>query len=112
MQYFKSGDLRPLLLTRTTPLVPNVPSAADLGLRTVNVSLWLGIFANSKTPKPVYDRLVSAVEAASKSPAFVKKLTDLGCDVVYKNPRDTSKLIDDQWVLYDRLIKQNNIKLN
>lgn len=112
MQYFKSGDIRPILLTRPTPLVPNVPAAADIGLRSVNVSLWIGLFANSKTPKPVSDRLVSAIEAASKAPEFVKKLTDLGCDVVYKNPRDTSKLIDEQWVLYDRLIKQNNIKLN
>jgi tripartite-type tricarboxylate transporter receptor subunit TctC len=112
MRYFKSGDIRPILLTRSTPLVPDVPTGSDVGLRNVNVTLWIGLFANSKIPKPAYDRLVSAVEAAAKAPAFVKKLTDLGCDVMYKNPRDTSKLIDEQWVLYDRIIKQNNIKIN
>jgi tripartite-type tricarboxylate transporter receptor subunit TctC len=112
LQYIKSGDVRPILLTRPTPLLPGVPSGPDLGLKSVSVSLWIGFLANSKIPKPVYDRLVSAVEVASKTPDVVKKLSDLGCDVTYKNPRDTSKLIDEQWVIYDRIIKQHNIKLN
>ena len=112
LQYVKSGDMRPILVTRRSPLYPGVPSGPEIGLSSVNVNLWLGLFANSKIPKPVYDRLVSAVEAASKSPEVVKKLSALGCDVLYKNPSDTSKLIEDQWVVYDRLIKQNNVKLN
>jgi tripartite-type tricarboxylate transporter receptor subunit TctC len=112
LQYIKSGDVRPILLTRATPLLPGVPSGPDIGLNSVSVSLWIGLFANSKIPRPVYDRLVSAVEAASKAPEVVKKLRDLGCDVVYKNPRETAKLIDDQWLVYDRIIKQHNIKLN
>ena len=112
MQYINSGEMRAILLTRPSALLPGVPSGPEIGLPSVSVSLWMGLFANSKTPKPVYDRLVSAVEAASKSTDVVKKLTDLGCDVLYKNPKETSRLIEEQWVLYDRLIKQNNIKLN
>jgi tripartite-type tricarboxylate transporter receptor subunit TctC len=112
LQYIKSGDMRPLLLTRQSALFPGVPSGPQIGLPSVNVNLWLGLFANSKTPKPAYDRLVSAVEAASKAPEVVKKLTALGCDVMYKNPRDTSKLIEEQWVSYDRLIKVNKVQIN
>ena len=111
-QYISSGDMRVLVLTRRSPLLPDVPAGPEIGLPSVSVNLWLGFFSHPKTPKAVYDRLVSAVERVSKDPEITKKLTDIGCTVEYKNPRETSKLIENQWDIIGGVIKETGLKVN
>jgi tripartite-type tricarboxylate transporter receptor subunit TctC len=112
MPYIRSGDARPLLVTRATPELPNVPTGADKGLPNVNINLWLGLFVLPKTPKPVYDRLVSAVEAAAKNPEVFKKLTSIGFTVEYKNPRGCSTLVEEQWQTIAVTIKEMGLTVN
>ena len=110
--YHKSRDVRIVLLTRRSPELPEVPSGADVGMPDVSVNLWMGLFANPKTPKPAYDRLVSAVGATMKDPEVSKKLSDAGFLVAYKAPAEFSKLINDQWDIFARVIKEANLKVD
>jgi tripartite-type tricarboxylate transporter receptor subunit TctC len=112
MPYIRSGDARPLLVTRATPELPNVPTGADKGLPNVKINLWWGLFALPKTPKPAYDRLVSAVEATAKHPEVVKKLTSIGFSLEYKNPRACSALLEEQWQTVALMIKEMGLKVN
>jgi len=112
MAYQKSGDVKIALLTRRSPELPGVPSGADVGMPDVSVNLWMGLFANPKTPKPAYDRLVSAVGATMKDPEVSKKLSDAGFLVAYKAPAEFSKLINDQWDIFARVIKEANLKVD
>ncbi len=112
MPYIKSGDARPLLVTRATPELANVPTGAEKGLPNVNLNLWLGFFVHPQTPKPVYDRLVSAVEATVKNPEVIKKLTGVGFTVEYKNPQGCSILVEKQWQTIALMIKEMGMKVN
>jgi tripartite-type tricarboxylate transporter receptor subunit TctC len=112
MPYIRSGDARPLLVTRATPELPNVPTGAEKGLPNANINLWLGLFVLPQTPKPVYDRLVSAVEATAKNPEVLKKLTSIGFTVGYKNPRACSALEEEQWQTIAVTIKEMGLKVN
>jgi tripartite-type tricarboxylate transporter receptor subunit TctC len=112
MPYIRSGDARALLVTRATPELPNVPTGADKGFPNVNLNLWLGFFVLPQIPKPVYDRLVSAIEATAKNPEVIKKLTSLGFTVEYKNPRGCSTLVEEQWQTIALTIKEMGIKVN
>jgi tripartite-type tricarboxylate transporter receptor subunit TctC len=109
MPYQKSGDMRILLLTRKAPELPGVPSGADIGFPDISVNVWMGLFANLKTPKPIHDRLVSAVSKVIKDPEVSKKLSETGFSVAYKNPAEFSKLMDEQWNIYAKVIKEANI---
>jgi tripartite-type tricarboxylate transporter receptor subunit TctC len=111
MPYHKSGDMRILLLTRRAPELPGVPSGADVGFPDISVNVWMGLFANSKTPKPIHDRLVAAVSNMIKDPELTKKLSETGFSVAYKNPAEFSKLMDEQWNIYAKVIREANIKV-
>ncbi len=112
MPYEKSGDVKIVLLTRRSPELPGVPSGADVGLPDISVNLWMGLFAHPKIPKPAYERLVSAVSAAIKDPEVSKKLSEAGFSVAYRNPSEFSKLMNEQWDIYAKVIKEANIKVD
>lgn len=112
MPYARSGDVRILVLTRRSLELPDVPSGPDIGLPNVSVNMWMGFFVLPKTPKPIYDRLVSAVNAAAKDPDMAKKLANAGFSIAYKGPSEFSDLIKDQWEIFSRVIKEADIKVN
>lgn len=112
LAYQKSGDVNIVLLTRRSPELPGVPSGADVGLPDISVNLWMGLFTHPKTPKPAYDRLVSAVNTAIKDPEVTKRLSEAGFIVEYKGPSDFSKLINEHWDIFARVIKEANIKVD
>ena len=46
-----------------------------------------------------------------KDPELAKKLSATGFTVAYKNPAEFGKLIEDQWSIYAKVIKEANIKV-
>lgn len=112
MPYHKSGDMRILLLTRKAPELPAVPSGAEAGFPGISVNVWMGLFTQAKTPKPVHDRLTAAVSKVVNDPEVAKKFSANGFSVAYKNPAEFAKLIDEQWNIYARVIREANIKVN
>lgn len=70
--HVKSGALRVLgvLGSRRDPVFPDVPTAAEAGLRAPPMDLWRGIGVPRGTPKAVIARLEKAVEAALQRPEF------------------------------------------
>jgi len=109
MPYARSGDVRILLLTRRLPALPDVPSGPDIGLPNASVNMWMGLFAHSQTPKAVHDRLVSAVKTASQDAEMAKKLVNAGFSVMYRNPQEFSNLINEQWSIFARGLKQSGM---
>ncbi|OGP65029.1 MAG: hypothetical protein A2170_02995 [Deltaproteobacteria bacterium RBG_13_53_10] len=112
MPQIRSGDAKPLLLTHPTRELPDVPTGADKGLPNFNINLWAGLFVLPKTPKPVYDILVSAIEATVKKPEVSKKLESIGLTVEYKNPSGCSALVEEQWRTIAVMIKEMGLKVN
>lgn len=112
MPYIRSGEMRSLLLTSRHPDVPGVPAGPDIGLPAASVNMWMGFLANSKIPKPVSDRLVSAIKVVSGSPSVKDSLAKVGWVVSYKDPQDFSKFINSQWDLFVKLIKETGMKVN
>jgi tripartite-type tricarboxylate transporter receptor subunit TctC len=112
MPYHKSGDVRIVLLTRRSPELPGVPSGEDVGLPSLSVNLWMGFFAHPKTPKAAYDRLVAAVNTVARDPEVSKKISEAGFGMAYRNPSEFSKLMNEQWDIYAKVIKEANIKVD
>ena len=112
MPQIRSGDAKPLLQTRKTSDLPNVPTGVEKGFPNFNINMWAALFVNSQTPKPVYDRLVSAVEATVKKPEVAKKLENIGFIVEYKNPGVCSAFIEKERSATALMIKEAGMKVN
>jgi tripartite-type tricarboxylate transporter receptor subunit TctC len=63
-------------------VLPNAPTLAEQGLKDFEVVVWHGIYAPKGTPKAVVDRMNTAVRTALKDPDVVKRMDDLGAEIV------------------------------
>lgn len=68
----QEGKLVPLAIsgTRRSPVLPAVPTFAELGLPNYEASFYLGLAAPAGTPAPVLERLSTAVRQVVQSPDF------------------------------------------
>ena len=83
LTFIRSGKIKPLaLLTRERiAQLPELPTAAEGGFPGVDVRAWNAIFAPKGVPKPVLDKLVSAVQAALEDPDLKKQMGELGVEL-------------------------------
>jgi tripartite-type tricarboxylate transporter receptor subunit TctC len=81
----------------TTPALAKLPTLDESGLKGFNVSIWHGLDAPKGTPKPVIDKLNTALKAALKDPEFIKREEALGAVVVSDarvNPAEHKKFVE------------------
>jgi tripartite-type tricarboxylate transporter receptor subunit TctC len=84
--YIKSNRVKAYGVTSKTKVasLPELQPLADMGLPNFEVVIWHGIYAPKGTPKPVIDKLVTALQSSLGDPGFVQKMAELGSQVVPK----------------------------
>jgi tripartite-type tricarboxylate transporter receptor subunit TctC len=60
----------------------DIPTLHEAGLKNFEIAIWHGLWAPKGTPKPVVDKLVSALQAALKDPQFVANIAKLATEPV------------------------------
>ena len=64
--------------TKRVAAAPDIPTADEAGLPGYEATIWLGLMAPVGTPKPIIDKLNTAVNEAIKRPEIVKLWADQG----------------------------------
>ena len=65
----------------TTPLLKDLPTLGEAGLKDFQVTIWHGLYAPKSTPAPVLKTVNDALKVALKDPEFIKKQEGLGAVV-------------------------------
>ena len=65
-----------------TPVLKNLPTLDELGLKGFSVAIWHGVYAPKGTPKPILDKIHNALMVAMKDPELIKRMEDLGAVMV------------------------------
>ena len=63
-------------------VLPNAPTLAEQGLKDFEVVVWHGIYAPKGTPRPILEKMNAAVRSALKDPDVIKRMDDLGAEIV------------------------------
>jgi tripartite-type tricarboxylate transporter receptor subunit TctC len=112
MSMIKSGKVRAIGLTGNSSYsqLPNVPPIAKT-LPGFDLVSWNGVFGPANMPKPIVDKLNSAIQEALMDRDVQSKLSQLGF-VVWpsKNPKDFAQYVSDQMAYWGKLITQSGIK--
>jgi tripartite-type tricarboxylate transporter receptor subunit TctC len=92
--------------------LPNVPTTIEAGFPNSEYNFWIGVFAPSKTPIPILERLHKEIAAALANPAVADKLSKLGADPMKMSAEDFRKLIAREIVSNAELVKAAGISAN
>ena len=112
--FIKAGKLRALAVASKTrsPLLPDVPTAAEAGFPGFELEAWVAFFAPAKTPQPVIDKLSAAVNDALKDPAVVRSLDAAGAQPAYLPPAGLARQVDADIARWQPVIRNANIKVD
>ncbi|UUX94368.1 tripartite tricarboxylate transporter substrate binding protein [Aquabacterium sp. J223] len=80
LPFLRSGKLKALAVTSSSrsPVLPDVPTAREIGLAPMEAVYWFGMFAPARTPVPILDKLSDATVASLRAPDTKRKLEETG----------------------------------
>jgi tripartite-type tricarboxylate transporter receptor subunit TctC len=109
----KSGKLRPLAVTDTkrSPFLPDVPTVAESGL-DFEGGMWVGLYAPAGTPRPIIDKLYSALATVLKSDSMKERLAALSYDTSGSGmtPAEFDAFFKDRLTRWTKVIKENDLR--
>ncbi|MBU3579438.1 tripartite tricarboxylate transporter substrate binding protein [Polynucleobacter sp. 73C-SIWE] len=108
----KGDKLRPIAITskKRSPLLPNVPSFAELGYPKVEVLNWQGLIVPKGTPKAIIDKLNAAANEALKDPGIREIMLSQGNEIGGGSPAEFAALIKSESAKWSAVVKAANIK--
>ncbi len=69
----------------TSPVLKDMPTMQEAGLKDFTVTIWQGLYAPRGTPAAVLKKLNDALKAAVKDPEFIRKQEAGGASVITDN---------------------------
>ena len=93
-------------------LMPDLPTVAEMGLPGYEGILWIGMMAPAATPKPVIEKLATAVQNAVRSPALAERLKRDGVEPAGGTPQAFAALIAKEIVQWRNLAQSAKITLD
>jgi tripartite-type tricarboxylate transporter receptor subunit TctC len=113
-QHVAQGKLRALGFAsrERSPLMPAVPTIAEMGLPGYEGILWIGVMAPAGTPKPVIEKLAVAARHAVATPDLAERLKRDGIDPVGSTAEAFALLIAEEIVQWRDLAQSAQITLD
>jgi tripartite-type tricarboxylate transporter receptor subunit TctC len=113
VQLAKDGKLRALavLLSKRSPLLPEVPTIDEAGASEVTVRQWAAMFGPPRMPRDIVERLNREVNAALKRPEVIEKLFSYGYSPEGSTPERVTEINREDLALWRRLVKEAGIPL-
>ena len=112
LPHIKSGKLRALATTggKRDPALPDLPTIAEAGVAGYESGVWFGLAVPAGTPKDVIAKLNDAANKGLKSPDFVKRMTDLGYNIMGGTPDNMAELLKVEVGRWGPIVKASGAK--
>jgi len=110
--HIKSGRLKALAVLgpKRSPLLPEVPTMQEAGVAGYSLTNWFGLLAPAATPREVVSKIHSDVIQVLKNQEIVKRIGDLGADVVGNTPEEFGAAMRAESQQWAEIIKAVGIK--
>ena len=107
-----AGKLRGLAVTTKdrSALLPDMPSMQETGVPDFDITSWQGWFGPANLPKDVVTKVNAELRKVIENPEIKKQLGERGMDAFSGTPEDLAKFVNEQLVLWTRLIKEAGIE--
>ena len=114
LPHVKAGSLRALAVTGVarSPLLPEVRTLREAGLREFQFSQWLALLAPAGTPPEIVGRLNGALRQVLNSAEVREKFQAQAFESLVTSPEEAGAFIAGEVVRFSRLIRTQGITAN
>ncbi|CAG2158382.1 hypothetical protein LMG31506_06344 [Cupriavidus yeoncheonensis] len=113
LPYLKAGKLKAYALAakERSPLLPQVPTFAELGYPDIDFNNWYGVFASPKVPADVVQKIQAAVNKAASSPKVQEQILGLGFErIPAQSAAQLSQALRTEFDRNAGIVKANHIQ--
>jgi len=114
ISHIRSGKLRALATTgaKRAASLPDLPTMIESGVTGYESTAWFGLAVPAGTPKDIIARLNADGQKATKAPEFIKRMTDLGYEIVGGTPEQMASMIQDEMKRWGPIVKASGAKVD
>jgi tripartite-type tricarboxylate transporter receptor subunit TctC len=113
-EHIRAGRVRALAFTRAKrlPLMPDVPTMAELGYKGHEASTISALLVPAGTPDEIVKRLHGEVVRILSLPDVKQRMADLGAEIVANTPQQFAAFIKSEVARWGKVIKDAGIPAN
>jgi len=113
LPHVTSGKLKVLGVSKATrmPLLANVPTIAEQGVKGFESGTWQGLLVPAGTPPEVLKRLAAEVTRIIRSPEVRERLVSQGAEVHTMSPTEFSSFFESERKKWATVVAQGGVKL-
>ncbi|HYN11303.1 MAG TPA: tripartite tricarboxylate transporter substrate binding protein [Burkholderiales bacterium] len=112
MPHFRAGKLRPLAVSsaKRHPLLSDVPSVQEAGVKDFETVAWFGFVAPAGTPREVIARLNAELLRALSLPEVRQRLIDAGSEIIGNSPEAADRHLRDEVEKWGAVVRAANVR--
>ncbi len=110
--HVRSGRVRPIAVMseKRSPVLPDVPTAAESGFPATTMVFWMGIEGPPKLPPAIVDKLNAALRASVDSQSVRDHLAKLGAEPFLNSPQEFNALRRRDVAKLRQLVKEIGLR--
>jgi tripartite-type tricarboxylate transporter receptor subunit TctC len=105
--HIRAGKLRALATTgeKRSPALPEAPTMIEAGVPGYVATAWFGLVMPAGTPKEIIARMNADGQKAAKAPEFIKRMNDLGYEIIGGTTEQMAAMIQDEIRRWGPIVK-------
>ena len=113
ISHVRAGKLRALATTgaERAAALPDLPTMIEAGVDGYQSGAWFGLAVPAGTPADIVARLNAEGRKAVEAPGFVKRIEELGYDIVGGTPEQMAAMIDEEVKRWGPIVKASGAKV-
>jgi len=113
LPHVQSGKLKVIAVSKATrvPLLPDVPTIAEQGVKGFESGTWQGMLVPSNTPPAVLAKLSAELTRIIRSPEVRERLVSQGAEVYTMNPTEMTAFFERERKNWANVVAQGGVRI-
>ena len=112
LPHMKGGKARALAVTgpHRTPLLPQLPTMIEAGVKDYEVTTWYMLLAPARTPRPIVSQLSDALRTIASGHDIAREFAPQGLDPVHSSPDQAAAFLKSEVAKWGPAVKASGAK--
>jgi len=114
ISHVRAGKLRALATTgaKRSSVLPDLPTMIEAGVPGFESTAWFGLAMPAGTPREIIVRMNAEGQKAARAPDFIKRMADLGYEIVGGSSEQMASMIQDELKRWGPIVKASGAKVD